>query len=237
VRESALPVHRRSDENAVPAGRPAAGDRGDILSLLLRLSRAIDFVSEWIGRAIMWLVLAAVLISAGNAIMRKAFSIGSNAYLEIQWYLFAAVFMLGAGFVLLRNGHVRIDFVSARLSKRTNTVIDIVGILLVLAPFCILMIDLSWPLFHRAWVSGETSQNAGGLIRWPVLLLIPVGFALLLMQGVSELIKRIAYLAGHAEEPITRDPHERSEEERLLEELQAEAEAREAAAQREGASR
>jgi TRAP-type mannitol/chloroaromatic compound transport system permease small subunit len=211
-------------------GRPVvAGEQGEILSVLLRLSRAIDAVSEWIGRIIMWLVLAAVLISAGNAVMRKAFSIGSNAYLEIQWYLFAALFMLGAGFVLLRNGHVRIDFISVRLSKRTNTIIDIVGILLVLTPFCVLMIDLSWPLFHRAWVSGEVSQNAGGLIRWPVLLLIPVGFALLLMQGVSELIKRIAFLNGHADEPITRDPNERSEEERLLQELQAEVEAREAA--------
>lgn len=206
------------------------------MPFLLKIAHAIDWINERIGKLAMWLVLAAVLISAGNAIMRKAFSIGSNAYLEIQWYLFAAVFMLGAGFVLLRNGHVRIDFISARLSKRTNTIIDIVGILLVLAPFCILMIDLSWPLFHRAWVSGETSQNAGGLIRWPVLVLIPVGFALLLLQGVSELIKRIAYLTGHAEEPITRDPHERSEEQRLLEELQAEAEAREAAL-REGAPR
>jgi TRAP-type mannitol/chloroaromatic compound transport system permease small subunit len=199
------------------------------LNLLLRLSRGIDFLSEWIGRSIMWLVLAAVLISAANAVMRKAFSIGSNAYLEIQWYLFAALFMLGAGFVLLRNGHVRIDFISARLSKRTTTIIDIVGILIILIPFCVMMIDLSWPLFHRAWVSGEVSQNAGGLIRWPVLLLIPVGFALLLVQGVSELIKRIAFLTGHADEPITSDPHERSEEQRLLEELQAEVDAREAA--------
>ncbi len=195
------------------------------MPVLLKLSRAIDFVSEWVGRLIIWLVFAAVLISAGNAVMRKAFSIGSNAYLEIQWYLFAAVFMLGAGFVFLRNGHVRIDFIAARLSKRTNTIIDIVGILVVLIPFCVLMIDLSWPVFHRAWVSGEVSQNAGGLIRWPVLLLMPVGFALLLLQGVSELIKRVAFLTGHLDEPMSVDPNEKSEEERLLEELQAEAEA------------
>lgn len=195
------------------------------MTVLLKLSRAIDVLSEWVGRLIMWLVLAAVLISAGNAVMRKAFSIGSNAYLEIQWYLFAAVFMLGAGFVLLRNGHVRIDFIAARLSKRANTIIDIVGIVVILIPFCVLMIDLSWPVFHRAWVSGEVSQNAGGLIRWPVLLLMPAGFALLLLQAVSELIKRAAYLRGHLAEPMSVDPHEKSEEERLLEELQAEAEA------------
>jgi TRAP-type mannitol/chloroaromatic compound transport system permease small subunit len=207
------------------------------MPILLKLSRAIDFVSEWVGRLIIWLVLAAVLISAGNAIMRKAFGIGSNAYLEIQWYLFAAVFMLGAGFVFLRNGHVRIDFIAARLSKRTNTIIDIVGILVILVPFCVLMIDLSWPVFHRAWVSGEVSQNAGGLIRWPVLVLIPSGFVLLLLQAVSELIKRVAYLRGHLAEPMSVDPYEKSEEQRLLDELLAEAEAHEAGAPAGGAPR
>ncbi|MCU0814554.1 MAG: TRAP transporter large permease subunit, partial [Burkholderiaceae bacterium] len=149
---------------------------------LLKLSALIDAISEGIGKLIIWLVLACVLISAGNAIVRKAFNYSSNAYLEIQWYLFAAVFLLGAGFVFLKNGHVRIDFVSSRLSTRTNAIIDIVGILLFVAPFCVLMIDLSWPLFQRAWQSGEMSPQAGGLIRWPVLLLMPVGFALLLLQ-------------------------------------------------------
>ncbi len=188
------------------------------MSALLSLSAAIDRLNEWIGRLVMWLVLAAVLISAGNAIMRKAFDIGSNAYLEIQWYLFAAVFMLGAGYVFLKNAHVRIDFVAARLSKRTNTIIDILGMLLFTIPLCIILIELSWPVFERAWVSGEMSQNAGGLIRWPVLLLIPVGFSILLLQAVSELIKRFAFLTGHRSEPFSVE-HEKSDEELLLEEI------------------
>ena len=191
---------------------------------LLKLSALIDAVSEVIGKLIIWLVLACVLISAGNAIVRRAFNYSSNAYLEIQWYLFAAVFMLGAGFVFLKNGHVRIDFVSSRLSTRTNAIIDIVGILLFVAPFCVLMIDLSWPLFARAWASGEMSPQAGGLIRWPVLLLMPVGFSLLLIQCLSELIKRIAYLSGHRSEPYSVDAHEKPDELKLAEELMAEAE-------------
>ncbi len=194
------------------------------MGALQKLSSLIDAVSELVGKLIMWLVLACVLISAGNAIVRRAFNYSSNAYLEIQWYLFAAVFLLGAGFVFLKNGHVRIDFVSARLSLRTNAIIDIVGILLFVAPFCVLMIDLSWPLFARAWASGEMSPQAGGLIRWPVLLLIPVGFALLLAQCVSELIKRAAFLTGHRAEPYSVDIHEKSDELKLAEELLEEAE-------------
>lgn len=187
---------------------------------LLQLSRLIDAVNEWIGKFVMWLVLAAVLISAGNAVMRKAFDIGSNAFLEIQWYLFAAVFMLGSGYVWLRNAHVRIDFIATKLSKRTNTVIDIVGMLVFTIPLCLILISLSWPVFERAWVSGEMSQNAGGLIRWPVLLLIPAGFAVLLTQCVSELIKRVAYLRGQRDEPVSVE-HEKSAEELLIEELAA----------------
>jgi TRAP-type mannitol/chloroaromatic compound transport system permease small subunit len=190
---------------------------------LLKLSRLIDTLNEWIGKAVMWLVLAAVLISAGNAILRKAFNIGSNAWLEIQWYLFAAVFMLGVGYVLLKNGHVRIDFISSRLSKRTNAIIDILGFVIFTIPLSIILIDLSWPLFHRALTSGEMSQNAGGLIRWPVLLLMPVGFAILLLQSVSELVKRIAFLTGHRDEPFTVE-REKTDEELLLEELAAKAE-------------
>ncbi len=201
------------------------------MNALLRLSKAIDGINEFVGRGIGWLVLAAVLISAGNAIMRKAFDIGSNAYLEIQWYLFAAVFMLGAGYVFLRNGHVRIDFVSGKLSKRTNTIIDIVGMLVFTIPLSIILIQLSWPVFERAYVSGEMSQNAGGLIRWPVILLIPVGFSLLVLQCASELIKRFAFLTGHASEPFT-ELHEKTEEELLREELEAKANA--AAANGEG---
>ncbi|MCI1193353.1 TRAP transporter small permease subunit [Calidifontimicrobium sp. SYSU G02091] len=194
------------------------------MSALLKVSSLVDAISELIGKLIMWLVLACVLISAANAIVRRAFNYSSNAYLEIQWYLFAAVFMLGAGFVFLKNGHVRIDFVSSRLSTRTNAIIDIVGILLFVAPFCVLMVDLSWPLFYRAWVSGEMSPQAGGLIRWPVLLLMPVGFSLLLLQCVSELIKRAAYLSGHRAEPYSVDVHEKPDEIKLAEELMAEAE-------------
>ncbi len=192
------------------------------MSALLKLSRLVDTLNEWIGKLIMWLILAAVIISAGNAIMRKAFDIGSNAWLEIQWYLFAAVFMLGSGYVFLKNGHVRIDFVAARLSRRTNAVIDTLGIVIFLIPLCVIMIDLSWPLFHRAWVSGEVSSNAGGLIRWPVLLLIPVGFAVLLLQSLSELVKRVAFLTGGRAEPFSVE-HEKTAEEQLIEELAAQA--------------
>jgi TRAP-type mannitol/chloroaromatic compound transport system permease small subunit len=176
------------------------------MAALLRLSRLIDALSERLGRLVMWLVLAAVLISAGNAVVRKLFNVSSNAYLEIQWYLFAAVFMLGVGHVMLRNGHVRIDVVSTRLSARANAVIDSLGIVLFILPLAVIMIDLSWPLFVRAWMSGETSQNAGGLIRWPVLLLIPAGFGVLLLQSLSELIKRAAFLSGHRDEPFSSEP-------------------------------
>jgi len=190
------------------------------MSFLLKLSRLIDGISEWIGKLAMWLVLAAVLISAGNAIMRKAFNIGSNAYLEIQWYLFAAVFMLGAAYVFLHNGHVRIDFIAARLSKRANAIIDALGIVVFLIPLCVILIDLSWPFFMRAYQSGEMSENAGGLIRWPVILLIPLGFGFLLLQALSELIKRVAFLTGARAEPFSYG-HEKTAEEELAEEFAA----------------
>lgn len=176
------------------------------MSFLLSLSRLIDRLGLLIGQALRWLVLAAVLISAGNAVIRKAFDLGSNAFLELQWYLFSAVFLLGAGYVFLRNAHVRIDFIASRLSPRTNAVIDLIGILVVITPLSLLLIQLSWPLFHQAWVSGEMSQNAGGLIRWPVLLLLPLGFALLLLQAASELIKRLAFLSGHRDQPFSAEP-------------------------------
>jgi len=198
---------------------------------LLGLSALIDTFNEWIGRIIMWLVLATVVISAGNAILRKAFDLGSNASLEIQWYLFAAVFMLGSGYVFLRNAHVRIDFISSKLSKRTNAIIDILGILIFTIPLSIILIQMSWPVFARALASGEMSQNAGGLIRWPVLLLIPVGFGILATQALSELIKRMAFLTGHRAEPFSVE-HDKSEEELLAEELAAKLEAEQQAAAR-----
>jgi TRAP-type mannitol/chloroaromatic compound transport system permease small subunit len=193
------------------------------MSFLLSLSRLIDKFNDQIGRLVRWLVLAAVLISAGNAIVRKMFDMSSNAMLEIQWYLFAGVFMLGAGYAFLRNVHVRIDFVSSKLSKRTNTVIDILGIVLFLVPLCVILAWLSWPLFYNAWVTGEMSSNAGGLIRWPVLGLIPLGFAILLAQAFSELIKRVAFLRGDIPEPISVEAH-KSDEELLAEELALEVE-------------
>jgi len=196
---------------------------------LLKLSGAIDRINEVIGKLIMWLVLAAVLISAGNAIIRKAFNVGSNAFLEIQWYIFAAVFMLGVGYVMLKNAHVRIDFISSRLSKRTNAIIDAIGIVIFTIPLSIIMIDLGWPLFARALQSGEMSQNAGGLIRWPALMLVPLGFAILFAQAVSELIKRVAYLKGLRPEPFSEE-HGKSDEELLAEQLAAEAAAKNAGA-------
>jgi len=169
---------------------------------LLVLSRIIDTVNRWIGAIIIWFVLAAVLISAGNAVLRKVFNIGSNAYLELQWYLFAAVFLLGAGYTFLRNAHVRIDFVSTRLSPRARNWVDILGIVVFLLPLTLILIGLSWPLVVNAWVSGEMSQNAGGLVRWPVLALLPAGMGLLFAQAISELIKRVAYLRGMGADSI-----------------------------------
>jgi TRAP-type mannitol/chloroaromatic compound transport system permease small subunit len=169
---------------------------------LLKLSRLIDAASERVGGLIYWLVLAAVLISAGNAMVRKAFNISSNAFLEIQWYLFSAVFLLGAGYTFLRNAHVRIDFLSNRFSARMRNWIDIVGMLVFLIPLCVVFIELSWPLFVNAWESGEMSQNSGGLIRWPAYVLVPLGFALLLLQALSELVKRFAVLRGLIPDPL-----------------------------------
>ncbi|MBL8340927.1 MAG: TRAP transporter small permease subunit [Rubrivivax sp.] len=198
------------------------------MTALLKLSGLIDRINLLLGKIIMWLVLAAVVISAGNAILRKAFNIGSNAWLEIQWYLFAGVFMLGVGYVMLKNGHVRIDFIASKLSKRTNALIDAIGIVVFTIPLALIMIGLGWPLFERAWTSGEMSQNAGGLIRWPVLMLLPLGFGVLLIQAVSELIKRIAFLRGALPEPFT-NFDEKSEEEMIAEALAEEAAKREQA--------
>lgn len=166
------------------------------MRFLLTISRGIDAVSEFIGRCAIWLILLTTLISAGNAIVRKIFSVSSNSLLEIQWYLFAAVFLLGGGFAFLRNEHVRIDFLSSRFSARTRNWVDVMGILLFLFPLCYLLIDYSWPLAMRAWETQEMSANAGGLIRWPVYALIPLGFLALGVQGLSELIKRVAFLTG-----------------------------------------
>ncbi len=200
------------------------------MPVLLKISSAIDWINEQIGKLTMWLVLAAVLISAGNAIVRKVFNTSSNSLLEIQWYLFAGVFMLGVGYTLLRNAHVRIDFISSRLTRRTNAIIDILGIVVFVIPLSLILINLSWPLFVGAYESGEMSQNAGGLIRWPVYLLMPAGFTILLVQAISELIKRIAFLTGHRSELFPNE-HEKSDEEKLVEELAREAEQHQVKAQ------
>lgn len=171
------------------------------MNFLLQLSRRIDALNDRVGSGIIWLVLAAVLISAGNAIMRKAFQMSSNAMLEVQWYLFSAVFLLGAGYTFLKNGHVRIDFIANRFTPRQRAWVDIVGILVFLLPFCYLIFVLSWTLFANAWATGELSQNAGGLIRWPAYLLMPLGMTLLGLQAISELIKRIAFLRGLIPDP------------------------------------
>ena len=197
---------------------------------LLKLSRLIDAINETVGKLTMWLVLAAVLISALNAAMRKAFSISSNGFLEIQWYLFAAVFLLAAGYTMKRQEHVKIDVISSRFSKTTQVWIDIVGIVCFLFPFVFTVISLSMPLVIKAWNTGEMSSNAGGLIRWPVFALLPLGFGLLGLQGLSELIKRLAFLQGLVPDP-TQKPQGKTAEEELADFLLAkEVAVREAAA-------
>lgn len=175
---------------------------------LLRCARRIDALNEGIGRLASWLVLFACLISAGNALMRYAFHVSSNAWLEIQWYLFAGIVMLGAAATLRRGGHVRVDLFYSRYGERTRLWLDLLGGLLFLLPMCVIIGWMAWPLAYQSWAVGETSLNAGGLIRWPVKALIPLGFLLLALQGVSEIIKRAAALAGRAplessgEEPL-----------------------------------
>ena len=190
---------------------------GNSLKALLALSRGIDFVNEHVGRFMYWAVLVMVLVSATNATARYALSMASNAWLELQWYLFAAVFLLCSGYTLKHNEHIRIDVIAGSLSRRKQIWIDIFGTLLFLLPMSIYIMWASWPVFVNAWTSGEVSGSAGGLIRWPARLLVPVGFFLLSAQGVSELIKRFAYLQGLIPDPVEHhaDP--------ALEQLQVEA--------------
>ena len=177
-----------------------------MMKLLLGLSRAIDELNERVGRLVYWLVLVMVLVSAANATSRYALSIASNAWLELQWYLFSAVFLLCAGYTLRHNEHIRIDVVSSRFSRRTQIWIDVFGLIFFLLPISVYMMWSSWPIFMNAWNSGEISASAGGLIRWPARLLVPAGFFLLTLQGVSELIKRVATQMGLI--PDTVEKHE-----------------------------
>jgi len=185
---------------------------------LLALSRAIDAMTERVGRFVYWLVLIVVLISAANAVVRKLFNYSSNSYLEIQWYLFSVIFLFGAGYTLLRNEHVRIDIIQGRLSRRAQNSIDVLGIIFFLWPMSIIIMWLSWPLFLDSYARNEVSTNAGGLTIWPARLMIPIGFALLLIQSVSELIKRIAFLRGRIPDPLER-VQAKSAEEELAEEI------------------
>jgi TRAP-type mannitol/chloroaromatic compound transport system permease small subunit len=196
---------------------------GNSLAALLKLSRWIDSLNEFVGRWLGWLVLAAVLISAGNAAVRKAFDMSSNAFLEIQWYLFAAVFLVASGYTMLRQEHVKIDVVLHRFSRRTQVKVEIFGILAFLIPFVLTVIGLVWPLVTKAYIHGEMSSNAGGLIRWPVFAMVPLGFSLLGLQAASELIKRIAFLMGLAADP-GKKLQDKSAEEELAEEILAMAE-------------
>jgi TRAP-type mannitol/chloroaromatic compound transport system permease small subunit len=191
------------------------------MKLLLWISRAIDVLNEHVGRLTYWLILAAVLISAGNAVMRYSLNMSSNAWLEIQWYLFSFVFLFCAGYTLLHNQHVRIDILTANLSGRAKAWIDIFGTLFFLLPMAIAIMWLSWPVFVDAYQSHEISTNAGGLLIWPGRLMVPAGFFLLVLQGFSELIKRIAFLRGMISDPTEKDEGPTLEEQ-LAEELRKE---------------
>jgi len=186
----------------------------------------VDWITEHIGRALCWLLLLAVIISTGNAIIRKAFNMSSNAYLEAQWYLFAAIFTLGAGYVFLHDQHVRIDVISSKLKRRTQVWIDVVGITVFLLPLCGFVIWTSLPSVQTAFAMQEVSANPGGLLRWPLYVLVPIGFGLLALQSLSELFKRLGFLTGHGPDPHAKP--EKTDEEMLLEEMQNEANAKEA---------
>lgn len=188
------------------------------MNALLALSRFIDGINKCIGRAVAWLILLAVVVSATNATVRKVFNMSSNAWLELQWYLFGAVFLLAAGYTLLKNEHVRVDVLATIFSRRAQLWAEIIGVIFFLFPFSILIMWLSWPFFMDSFVNFEQSSNAGGLIRWPAKLLIPIGFALLVLAGVSHLIKCIGCLKGLCPDP--RDVHKgKSAEQELAEEI------------------
>jgi TRAP-type mannitol/chloroaromatic compound transport system permease small subunit len=188
------------------------------MKALLAFSRAIDWLNEHVGKLTYWLILAAVLISTGNAVVRYAFNMSSNAWLEIQWYLFSFVFLFCAGYTLLHNQHVRIDIVTGGLSPRAKAWIDILGTVFFLLPMAITIMWLSWPVFTDAYRSHEISTNAGGLLIWPGRLMVPAGFLLLVLQGLSELIKRVAFLQGLIPDPADKDEGP-TDEELLAEEL------------------
>ncbi len=180
---------------------------------LLKLSKAVDWLNNQVGKHAIWLILASTVISAVNAVVRKAFNVSSNAYLEVQWYLFAASFLLVSAYTLLNGEHVKIDVIYSRWSKRTQTWIDVFGFAFFLLPFCAAILWFGIPFFLKGYHSGEVSSNAGGLTLWPVYAMIPLGFGLLMLQGVSELIKRLAFLQGLIEDPTHKKVEKTAEEE------------------------
>lgn len=186
------------------------------MNALLKLSGLIDALTERVGKSLIWLVLIMTIISAGNAIMRYTIHYSSNAFLEIQWYLFSAIFLLGAGYTLKKNEHVRIDLIAGKLSKRGQTWIDIFGIIFFLMPMAIAIMYLSWPVFMLAIETNEQSNNAGGLTVWPARLMVPLGFFLLVLQGLSELIKRVGFLKGLCPDPTEKPKGPTAEEELAL---------------------
>jgi TRAP-type mannitol/chloroaromatic compound transport system permease small subunit len=194
------------------------------MQALLKFSRAVDWLNAQVGKYVIWLILGSTIISAVNAAVRKTFDVSSNAYLEAQWYLFATAFLLASGYTLLNGEHVKIDVISHRLSKRAQIWIDVFGFVVFLTPVCAAVLFFGVPFFLQGYRSGEMSSNAGGLIRWPVYLMMPLGFALLLLQGWSELIKRIAFLKGLIEDP-TQKKVEKTAEEELAEAIRLRAEA------------
>ena len=188
------------------------------MHLLLKFSNAVDWLNRQIGKYAIWLILASTVISGVNALVRKIFKTSSNAFLEVQWYLFAAAFLLAAGYTLLNNEHVKIDVIYSKFSRTKQIWIDIIGFAFFLTPVCLAVLWYSMPFFLKGYHSGEMSNNAGGLIRWPVYALMPLGFTLLMLQGWSELIKRFAFLQGLIEDPAVKR-EEKSAEEELAESI------------------
>lgn len=188
------------------------------MSFMLTISRWIDATNDRIGRLVAWAILVAVVVSVLNAVGRKFFNASSNAWLELQWYLFGALFLLSSGYTFLKNGHVSVDILSSRLSKRTQIWIEVFGTVVFLLPVAVMIMWLGWPMFWESWTSQEMSANAGGLIRWPAKLLVPTGFFLLIAAGLSHLIKCIAFLKGCGSDPTQREASV-TEEEALAEQL------------------
>lgn len=192
------------------------------MQALLKFSRAIDWLNAQVGKYVIWFIFAATVISALNAVVRKAFNYSSNGFLEVQWYLYAWSFLVAAGYTLLHREHVRIDVLNSRLPKKAQVWIDIIGFAFFLTPLCLMVLWLGVPMLIDKYASGEMSPNPGGLIRWPVWLALPIGFVLLMLQGWSELIKRIAFLRGEGPDPMGRLT-DKSAEEDLAAALRAQA--------------